>query len=119
TQAVAAFVQLSLSLTEAPTHRLAAAFALGREEVIPGMFTQLVRRLADADPLRFGRFAYYLERHICLDADEHGPAARRLLERLAPTPKLQDEAEQTAQQCLEARLALWDEITHDLQQPVT
>jgi hypothetical protein len=114
TPAVAAFVQLSLSLTEAPTHRLAAAFSLGREDLIPGMFTQLVKRLADADPQRFGRFAFYLERHIQLDADEHGPAARRLVERLAPGEKLFAEAEQTAVACLEARLALWDEITHDL-----
>jgi len=114
TQAVAAFVQLSLSLTEAPTHCLAAAFSLGREDLIPGMFTQLVRRLADADPSRFGRFAYYLERHISLDGNEHGPAARRLVERLAATPKLAAEAQETARQCLEARLALWDEITHEL-----
>ena len=114
TQAVAAFVQLSLSLTEAPTHRLAAAFSLGREDLIPGMFTQLVRRLADADPSRFGRFAYYLERHISLDGNEHGPAARRLVERLAATPKLAAEAQETARQCLEARLALWDEITREL-----
>ena len=114
TPAVASFVQLSLSLTEAPTHRLAAAFSLGREDLIPGMFTQLVRRLADTDPQRFGRFAFYLERHIHLDADEHGPAARRLVSRLAPSDKLYNEAVQTARTCLEARLTLWDEITEDL-----
>lgn len=114
TPAVQTFVHQTMRLTQAPTHQLAAAFSLGREDIIPGIFLQLVQRLADTEPARFGRFAYYLERHIQLDADEHGPAARQLVERLAPTSALYNEAIATAEGCLEARLALWDEIAGDL-----
>ena len=62
--------------------RVAAGFALGREDVIPGMFVRLLERLTEREPGRFGRFLYYLRRHVELDGDSHGPAALRLLARL-------------------------------------
>jgi len=110
--AVAASVRLSLDLAQnAQTHQLAAAFALGREDVIPSLFLRLLDRLAVTEPARFGKLRYYLRRHVDLDGDVHGPQALRLVERLCggDTRRLR-EALETAWECLEARLGVWDEI---------
>jgi Protein of unknown function (DUF3050) len=110
--AIAASVRLSLNLAQnAETHRLAAAFALGREDVIPSLFLRLLDRLAVTEPARFGRLQYYLRRHVDLDGDVHGPQARRLVERqCGGDPRRLSGALETAWECLEARLAVWDEI---------
>jgi len=110
--ATAAFVRFTLDIAEnAELHRLAAAFGRGREDVIPSMFVQLLERLASAEPARFGRFLFYLRRHVDLDGDSHGPAALRLIERVCGAdPRLRREALETACSCLEARLRVWDEI---------
>ena len=55
-----------------------AAFAIGREEVIPGMFQGTLRGMNGA-PLGCDRFVTYLDRHIELDGDTHGPMAMQLL----------------------------------------
>ena len=92
-------------------HRIAAAFTYGREDVIPGMFEQLVRRLADQEHNRWSVFLYYLARHIEHDGDRHGPMARSLVRRLCGNDgRLWAEAEETARTCLRARIALWDRI---------
>jgi hypothetical protein len=110
--ATAAHVCLSLNLARsADPHRLAAAFALGREDLIPAMFVRFLHHLAASDAARFGRFAWYLQRHIGLDAEQHGPQSRRLLERLCYEDAIrQGEALEVACACLQARLAVWDEI---------
>jgi hypothetical protein len=110
--AVMAFVRQTMDLARsAPLHRLAAAFALGREDVIPTMFIRLLEELAAAEPGRYGRFLYYLRRHIDLDGDSHGPATLCLVERIcAGDPLRLREALDTAAVCLEARVRLWDAI---------
>lgn len=114
--AVSAFVRHTLSVAaEAPVHAVAAAFTYGREDVIPEMFAKLVDRLADHEPGRFGRFRYYLERHIRADGDHHGPLARTLVGRLCGGhPARTAEAESAARRALEHRLSLWDEIAAGL-----
>ena len=56
-------------------------------------------------------FKYYLERHIGLDGDEHGPMATRLLQSLCGDDDLLwERAEQAAVDCLLARKELWNGI---------
>jgi hypothetical protein len=56
-------------------------------------------------------FKYYLDRHIGLDGEEHGPMATRLLESLCGSDQSKWRiAEQTAMDCLKARLSFWDGI---------
>jgi hypothetical protein len=92
-------------------HRIAAAFTYGREDVIPVMFEQLVRRLAAQKNDRWSVFLCYLDRHIEHDGDRHGPMSRSLVQRLCGSDgRLWSEAEETARTCLKARIALWDRI---------
>ncbi|MFO0900174.1 MAG: DUF3050 domain-containing protein [Pirellulales bacterium] len=114
--AIANFVRNTLRLAEtAPLHQLAAAFGLGREDIIPDLFVRLLERLAQAEPERFRRFQYYLERHVELDGDSHGPSAHRLIARLCgDDPTRQREALATAKECLADRLRVWDAILASL-----
>lgn len=94
---------------------LAAAFGLGREDVIPGMFRQLVAGLAQNHP-GLQLFQIYLQRHIELDGDEHGPLAWRMLEQLcAQTPEGWAEALDAAERAFAARLRLWDGLLARIQ----
>lgn len=108
---VASFVTSTLEVaTSGKPHRIAAAFAYGREEVIPGMFRRMVDGLADMAPQRWSTFRYYLDRHIGKDADRHAPRAKALVAHICGTDAtLWAEAEETARIGLEARLRLWDE----------
>ena len=54
---------------------------------------------------------YYLERHIELDGDEHGPMALKMLEDLCQgDAQQQKEVLDTAILALQHRIALWDSI---------
>jgi len=96
-------------------HRIAAAFTYGREEVIPAMFTEMVRSLAEQDSQRWSLFLLYLNLHIQHDSDRHAPMSLALLQRLCgDSPRLWREAEGTARKALESRLALWDCLAAEL-----
>lgn len=91
-------------------HLAAAALALGRERVIPDMFRKLLAGLGigkDSAPA----FHLYLERHIHLDEDFHGPLSLELLEGLCDgdASKL-DEAETAAIEAIQARIRFWDGV---------
>jgi hypothetical protein len=109
------FVCRSFAVIEAGRpHCLAAAFTYGREDVIPDMFRHLVGSLAEHDA-RWRRFRFYLDRHIEHDDEKHAPACRRIVARLCgDDPQRWREASQTARECLEARIALWDAIAADI-----
>jgi hypothetical protein len=109
---VPAFVRCTMTLARSgQPHRIAAAFAYGREEVIPAIFRRVVDRLADVVPQRWSTFRYYLERHIGEDAERHGPRAKAVVARVCGTSAmLWAEAEDAARVALRARLRLWDEV---------
>jgi hypothetical protein len=95
--------------------RIAAAFTIGREEIIPDMFTKLIEDIGKRSGGRLGRFLDYLTRHVEIDGERHGPMAAQLLEGLCG----QDfghwgEAEAGAKAALRARLAFWTEIEGEL-----
>lgn len=57
-------------------HEVAAALALGREHIIPGMFRSILQRIGVSDkeaPI----FHFYLHRHIGLDEEFHAPLSLR------------------------------------------
>jgi hypothetical protein len=92
-------------------HKVAAAFTFGREDLIPDMFRGFVRDLDRAMAGKLDMFVWYLERHIEVDGEEHGPMALRMVASLCgEDPKRWQEATETAEAALQARLDLWDGI---------
>ncbi len=91
-------------------HVVAAAFSLGREEIVPGMFRALLSRMHIA-PQQAPSFHYYLNRHLELDEGSHGPLAMLLLDELCGGDGVKlREAEIAAEQAIRARLHFWDGV---------
>jgi Protein of unknown function (DUF3050) len=94
---------------------VASAFTLGREELIPDLFRGVVASLDAREPGRLGLFRHYLDRHVELDGDEHGPMASRMLEAVCGVdPSRWRDARFAAMTALEARLALWDGVLAEI-----
>ena len=92
-------------------HVTAAAFTFGREDLIPDMFKGFVRDLNRELAGRLETFIWYLERHIEVDGEEHGPMALRMIAELCGDDAQRwAEAEEAAVFALESRLRLWDGI---------
>lgn len=91
-------------------HIIAAAFTWGREHVIPDMFKGILQQL-NINSYTAKKFHYYLERHIELDGDDHGPAAMRLVENLCgENPLAYVEVERTAIDAINARIEFWNAV---------
>lgn len=112
-----AFVSTTFDLIDSGSlPALAAAFTFGREDLIPDMFRALVRELDTQGSGQFSLFLWYLERHIEVDGEDHGPLSLRMVSDLCGTDKnLWQDAAQAAYRALEARLALWDSILLNIQ----
>jgi hypothetical protein len=90
---------------------VASAFTFGREDLLPDVFQRIVDELNTLAGGQLDDFKYYLDRHIGLDGDEHGPMATRLLQSLCGADDaLWEKAEQAAVDCLLARQELWNGI---------
>lgn len=112
-QAVVDFVAHTFSVIDSgKPHLVASAFTFGREDVIPDMFISILK---EAGQSRYTKFLYYLERHIELDGDEHGPLALKLVSALCGDDEEKwKEVEDTAVRSLHMRIALWDGILEQI-----
>ncbi len=96
-----------------------AAFAFGRESIIPDMFQRL-RRSEAMKTLDCPAFDYYLARHIEVDGGVedtpgHGELALRLLDRLCDgNAERHAEAEKTGIEALRMRTQFWLGVTEQL-----
>lgn len=106
------FVETTFAIIgQGKPHVVAAAFSFGREDVIPEMFRSLVESLSRRFPARLNTFLVYLQRHIDVDGESHGPMALRMISELCGEDKLRwDEAACGAEQALTARLEFWNAI---------
>jgi hypothetical protein len=90
---------------------IASAFTFGREDLLPAIFQRIVDELNVEAGGGLDAFKYYLNRHIRLDGEEHGPLANRLLLSLCGADESRWQvAEQAAVDSLEARRKFWDGI---------
>ncbi|GAA4473217.1 DUF3050 domain-containing protein [Phytohabitans houttuyneae] len=93
----------------APVHCQAAAFAFGREDLIPDMFTQVVA--VKERGAKLDTFVDYLQRHIEVDGEEHTPMAMQMVTDLCGDDDAKwREAAETVNHALAARYTFWDGI---------
>lgn len=98
------------ALASGKPHVVMAFLAAGREHIIPDMFRALLREMA-IEEASAPAFHYYLNRHVVLDEDRHGPMALRLLEMLCNGDATRiAEAQNAAASAIRARLAFWDGV---------
>jgi len=114
---VAEFVTATFNVISAQENQAAVSvFTHGREDLLPDIFTQLVNNLAKDAPQQWGLFLHYLNRHIEVDGERHGPISQALLERVCgnDVDKWND-AEQAARAALQARIDLWDALLAEIE----
>lgn len=111
-QAVANFVVHTFDVIRSGKfHLIAAVFTYGREDLIPDMFAHLVKDLSSSSDIQLDDLIYYLERHIEVDGDEHGPIALRLVaSTIGDNEEKREEALQAAITALRLRKAMWQDI---------
>ena len=74
-----AFASLTYGAAEDELHVCAGVFLYGREQIIPRIFAPLSAALRGAD-ISADTLVRYMERHIDVDGESHGPLAERLFE---------------------------------------
>lgn len=109
------FVRRTLHIAQhGPDVVVAAEFTSGREGLLPAVFARLIAELAGRHPGRLEVLLAYLERHVELDGDSHGPLADAMVTALARTDEHRALAAKTARDALLSRKALWDGIVAEL-----
>jgi hypothetical protein len=102
-------------IEEGRLHCTAAAFTFGREDLIPDMFRGFICDQNDRLHGRLELMRWYMERHIEVDGEEHGPMALRMIAELCGDDRTKwQETSIAAEGALMARLALWDSLVKRL-----
>ncbi|VAW51308.1 PROBABLE REMNANT OF A TRANSPOSASE GENE PROTEIN [hydrothermal vent metagenome] len=97
-------------------HLIAACFTFGRENLIPDMFIEIVKKLNKASSEKFSKLVYYLDRHIEIDSGEHGPMATNMIKVLCgDDDKKWKECVQVSKDALTKRIRLWDSIVESIE----
>jgi hypothetical protein len=75
------------------------------------MFLGMLDHIPSQDATIFDDLRYYLQRHIDVDGDHHGPLALAMVENLIGDDQTKyDQALSAARSALQHRIALWDAV---------
>ena len=97
-------------IKENKLHVTAAVFTFGREDLIPNMFIEIVRKIK-LENKSVDSLIYYLERHIEMDGDHHGPMAMNMITSLCENDEKKImESLDASKLALKKRIKLWDHI---------
>ena len=103
------------TLESSPPHIVATMFTLGREEIIPDMFRQIVEEINKSSNGNFKSLIYYLDRHIGLDEDEHTPAALKMIKELCGEDESKwIESIKCGKLVMKSRITFWDSILNQI-----
>mgnify|MGYP000494995453 CR=1 FL=1 len=110
------FVRFTFSIIQrGKIHEIASLFTLGREDLIPEMFIEMVKELKANHPTQMADFLYYLERHIEVDGEDHGPLSLKLMDEVCENdPVKWEEATLVAEQALKMRMHLWNGVRNKI-----
>jgi hypothetical protein len=111
-EAVRNFVNYTFDvIANQPDYVQAAVFTFGREDLIPAMFTNMVKEFNQQIPGKVDVLLYYLERHIEVDGDHHSHLAYQMTADLcADDDNKWIEATAAVKKALQVRIDLWDGI---------
>ena len=110
------FVNFTFSVIQSKSiHRIASVFTFGREDLIPDMFIHILREMKSKGQTNISKLLYYLERHIEVDGDDHGPIALKMMEEVCGEDEHKwNEAFASAKEAMQMRIKLWNGILNRL-----
>ena len=100
-------------------HEIASYFVFGRENLIPEIFPRILERLNSSAEIKLDTLLYYINRHIEIDGEDHGPAAQNMLFHLCDNDERRwRQASAAAKAALQERIRFWDGIERAILQDV-
>lgn len=113
-EAARAFVTETMNVVQFGTlEDVLAYFFFGREDIIPDMFGRLLIAWSVPES-SVPMLTYYLKRHIQMDGEEHGPAAKRIVMEIAREQHQRERLAASARDAINARVLLWDGVLEKL-----